>query len=171
MNDSLHQIGSTLASEFSDLPDLAEITRVSLRLVIAATLGALLGFEREGKGKAAGVRTHMLVALGSALFVFIPQQAGIANNDLTRVMQGVIAGVGFLGAGAIIKRSGEGGEGGVSGLTTAAGIWMTAAIGMAAGFGREATAILSTLLALAILSLAPRVIEWFEARSGRGHRD
>ncbi len=114
MNEWLRQIGSTLVSEFSDLRDVAEVTRVALRLLIAATLGALLGFERESRGKATGVRTHMLVAVGSALFVLIPQQAGIANNDLTRVMQGVIAGIGFLGAGAIIKKRGDDD---VSGLT------------------------------------------------------
>ncbi len=161
MNATLQEILRTLAAEFSDLPDAAEITRVSVRLFIAAALGALLGFERESKGKAAGVRTHMLVALGAALFVMIPQQAGVAGPELTRVMQGVIAGIGFLGAGAIIKRKDDEG---VSGLTTAAGIWMTAAIGMAAGMGREATAILSALLALATLSAAPRLLRWLDRR-------
>lgn len=165
MSNLVERIGAMLTAEFSDLHDLVEITRVALRLLIAALLGAALGFERESRGKAAGVRTHMLVAIGAALFVLIPQQAGITNNDLTRVMQGVIAGIGFLGAGAILKRSDtEDADERVSGLTTAASIWMTAAIGMAAGFGREATAVVSTLLALATLTIAPRVLARFAGR-------
>ena len=172
MPDWLRRIGDTIATEFSDLRDVEEITRVALRLTVAAVLGAILGYEREAKGKAAGVRTHMLVAIGAALFVLIPQQAGVASNDLTRVMQGVIAGIGFLGAGAILKRERPGrpdrsadprtNDGAVQGLTTAASIWMTAAIGMAAGFGREATATVSALIAFAVLALAPHVVKRFE---------
>ena len=149
-------ITETLASEFSDLPDAGQVTRIVLRLVIAAILGGVLGYERERQGKAAGVRTHMLVALGAALFVLVPQQAGVSGADMTRVIQGVVAGIGFLGAGAIIK---GGAEESVKGLTTAAGIWLTAAIGIACGLGREATAVLSTLLALAVLEVVPRLVE------------
>ena len=148
------QISDTLVSEFSDLPDAAQVTRIVLRLVIAAALGGVLGYERERQGKAAGVRTHMLVALGAALFVLVPQQAGVSGADMTRVIQGVVAGIGFLGAGSIIKGNDEDT---VKGLTTAAGIWLTAAIGIACGIGREATAVLSALLALAILSLVPHL--------------
>ena len=146
------EIWSTVQSEFSDIPDAAQITRIMLRLLVAALLGGLLGYEREQHGKSAGVRTHMLVAIGAALFVLIPQQAGASSADLTRVLQGLIAGVGFLGAGAIIlgNKQGE-----TRGLTTAAGIWVTAAIGIAAGMGRESTAVLSTLVALFILSAVP----------------
>jgi len=139
----------TIREEFSDLPDAAVVTRITLRLLLAAILGGLLGFEREMKGKAAGLRTHMLVALGAALFVLVPQQAGVSDADLTRVLQGLVTGVGFLGAGTIIKGKGEEE---IKGLTTAAGIWLTAAIGMAAGMGREATAVLSTLLSVMILT-------------------
>jgi putative Mg2+ transporter-C (MgtC) family protein len=146
-------IWTTLMQEFSDLPSAQEITRVSLRLMLAAALGGALGFEREKSGKAAGVRTHMLVALGAALFLLVPQQAGVPNADLTRVMQGLVTGIGFLGAGTILKGNTDGE---VKGLTTAAGIWLTAAIGIAVGMGREATAILSTALALVILALVPR---------------
>jgi len=96
----------------------------------------------------------MLVALGAALFVLVPQQAGVSGADMTRVIQGVVAGIGFLGAGAIIK---GGAEESVKGLTTAAGIWLTAAIGIACGLGREATAVLSALLAFAILALVPHL--------------
>ena len=153
------QVLDTLVSEFSDLPDVAQTTRVLLRLTLAALLGGLLGIEREQKGKAAGVRTHMLVAMGAALFVLLSQQAGLLGADQSRVIQGIIAGIGFLGAGTILKGNDEDK---VKGLTTAAGIWLTAAIGVAAGLGREATAVLSTLLTLVIFSLMPRVVGWLE---------
>jgi putative Mg2+ transporter-C (MgtC) family protein len=159
------QIGQTIASEFSDLPDAEQATRVMLRLVLAALLGGLLGIEREQKGKAAGVRTHMLVAMGAAMFVLVSAQTGMLSADLSRVIQGIVAGVGFLGAGAILKgqiKSHSDDEEQVKGLTTAAGIWLTAAIGVAAGMGREATAVLSTLLALGILALVPRLVRLLE---------
>lgn len=143
------QFAQTAAAEFSDVPDVVQFTRLTLRLLVAALLGGLLGLQRERHGKDAGVRTHMLVALGAALFVLVPQQAGMEANDLSRVIQGVVAGVGFLCAGTILKSSDDQ----VRGLTTAAGIWLTAAIGIAAGLGREMTAALSTVLALAILSM------------------
>jgi putative Mg2+ transporter-C (MgtC) family protein len=92
----------------------------------------------------------MLVALGSALFVLVPLQGGMQMDDMSRVLQGVIAGIGFLGAGAIIKM---GQEPEIRGLTTAASIWLTSAVGIAAGMGRESTAIVSTLFALMILLL------------------
>ena len=147
-------ISDTLISEFSDVPDASQVTRIVLRLVLAALLGGILGYERERQGKAAGVRTHMLVALGAALFVLVPKEAGVSGADMTRVIQGVVAGIGFLGAGAIIK---GGAEESVKGLTTAAGIWLTAAIGIACGLGRESTAVLSALLAFAILALVPHL--------------
>jgi uncharacterized membrane protein YhiD involved in acid resistance len=116
-------------------------------------LGGALGWERERAGKAAGMRTHMLVAMGAAFFVFVPQQSGMSAEGLGRVIQGLVAGIGFLGAGAILKPS-EGDDSQVRGLTTAAGIWFTAAVGVAVGLGREATAVLGTLLALAVLLLS-----------------
>ncbi|ARP85556.1 MgtC/SapB family protein [Bordetella genomosp. 9] len=147
-------IWDTLASEFSDIGDVESYTRVIVRLGVAVLLGGLLGYERERSGKAAGLRTHMLVSLGAALFVLAPLQGGMQVNDLSRVMQGVISGIGFLGAGAIIKlsRAGE-----IKGLTTAASIWLTAAIGIAAGMGKEVVAILSTILALVILGVLRRL--------------
>lgn len=146
------RIWETVRTDLSDLPDAAAATSVMLRLLIAAALGGVLGYEREHKGKAAGLRTHMLVALGAALFILVPQQAGATQEDVSRVIQGIVAGIGFLGAGSIVKGSSEST---VHGLTTAAGIWLTAAIGMTAGMGRELTAILSTVLAWVILSLLP----------------
>ena len=153
--DVWSQVGSAVVAEFSDLPDATELTRVLLRLLMAALLGGLLGMEREHKGKAAGVRTHMLVSMGAALFVLVASQAGMQDAELSRVLQGVIAGIGFLGAGTILKTEQEDK---VRGLTTAAGIWLTAAIGVAAGLGREATAVLSTLLALGVLALVPALV-------------
>lgn len=147
------QIGATLAAEFSDLKDVTEITQLSVRLLLAALLGGILGFEREQRGKAAGIKTHMLVAIGAALFILIPQQAGITDSEMSRVVQGVITGVGFLGAGAILKNTSEQEA---KGLTTAAGIWLTAAIGIATGLGREASAILCTVLALMVLLIMPK---------------
>ncbi len=134
--------------EFSDFSDVAQVTRVVVRLVLAVALGAILGFEREFRGTTAGLRTHMLVALGAALFVLVPLESGMQIGDMGRVLQGVTAGIGFLGAGAIIKlwRARE-----IKGLTTAASIWMAAAIGVCAGMGREATALFSTVLAFCIL--------------------
>jgi putative Mg2+ transporter-C (MgtC) family protein len=150
MNSWMHECWMTVQSEFSDLGDASDITRVVVRLTVAVVLGAMLGYERESVGASAGLRTHMLVSLGSALFVLIPLQAGMPLMDVSRVLQGVTAGVGFLGAGAILKSQSDNQ---ITGLTTAAGVWLTAAIGVAAGMGREGTAVLSALFALVILSL------------------
>lgn len=154
--DWWNDVTAVIASEFSDVPDLAQFVRILVRLLLAAVLGFMLGFEREQHGKAAGVRTHMLVAIGSAMFVLIPQQSGILPADMSRVIQGLVAGVGFLCAGTILKSGRD--EQQVQGLTTAAGLWLTAAIGMACGLGREVTAVLSTLLALVVLGLVPRIV-------------
>ena len=143
-----------LRHEFADVPDAAQVARILVRLALAAAFGGVLGWERERQGKAAGVRTHMLVAMGAALFVLVPAQAGVSPADMTRVIQGVIAGIGFLCAGSIIKGKDEDA---VKGLTTAAGIWLTAAIGITCGLGRETTALLSTLLALAVLAAVPHI--------------
>jgi putative Mg2+ transporter-C (MgtC) family protein len=138
--------------DFSDLPGVTEVTQIVLRLLLAALLGGLLGFQRERAGKAAGLRTHMLVALGAAFFVLIPSQAGMALADLSRVIQGVITGIGFIGVGTILKHQEQ-----IQGLTTAAGLWLTAAVGIAAGIGREASAVLGTVMAFIILSLIPHL--------------
>lgn len=145
---------NTIANELSDLPDPEQATRIVFKLMLAALLGGGLGFEREASGKAAGLRTHMLVAMGATMFLVIAQLVGINAYETSRVIQGVIAGIGFLGAGAILKPSNEA-EGNVKGLTTAAGIWFTAAIGVAVGVGEEAAAIICTCLALIVLTAAP----------------
>jgi putative Mg2+ transporter-C (MgtC) family protein len=144
----------TLHREFSDLADPAALTRVSIRLLLAVLLAGVVGYERELRGTAAGLRTHMMVGLGVALLVAAASESQMDPTDLSRVIQGVLAGIGFLGAGAIIKQD-EKEQ--VKGLTTAASIWTTAAIATAAGLGREATAVLATLLAVAILALLMRL--------------
>lgn len=149
------EIYSTILSEFSDIGDVSTITRITLRLMLAAILGGVLGYERELKARSAGVRTHMLVAVGAALFVIGPSQSGMTPSDLSRVVQGIIQGIGFLGAGAIIVRSAQMK---VEGLTTAANIWSTAGIGVVAGLGLEATAVLSTAIVLIILAVIPHVV-------------
>ncbi len=148
------QIGQALAAEFA-IPDVATLTVVATRLLTAIVLGGALGLERESKGRAAGLKTHILVSVGSALFVLAPLQMGISGADVTRVMQGIVSGIGFLGAGAILKQDREER---VQGLTTAAGIWMTAAIGMAAGMGMQMVALATTVAALAVVSALPRLM-------------
>jgi len=143
----------TLRDELA-LPPASDLTSTCIRLVVAVLLGALLGYDRERQDSAAGLRTHMLVALGAALMVIGAQQSGMDSADMSRVLQGIVAGIGFLGAGAIIKLN-EKEQ--IKGLTTAATIWSTAAIGVAAGLGLAITAAAATLLALAILALLPRV--------------
>lgn len=103
-----------------------------LRLSVAAGLGLVIGLEREKPHRAAGMRTHVLVALGSALFVTSALNAGASMDATTRVIQGVVQGIGFLGAGTILKLSDKAE---VRGLTTAASVWLTAAIGVSAGLG------------------------------------
>ncbi|MFU8863758.1 MAG: MgtC/SapB family protein [Rhodobacterales bacterium] len=149
------EIWTTIVAQFSDVPDIATLTIVTVRLVLAAVLGGILGYERERKARSAGVRTHMLVAVGAALFVIGPLQAGMPMEDMSRVLQGVVQGIGFLGAGAIIVRTARQQ---VEGLTTAANIWATAAIGVIVGLGLEMTALLSTLIVLIILAVVPRVL-------------
>jgi putative Mg2+ transporter-C (MgtC) family protein len=149
--------------EFSDLPDGGQLVRLMVRLVVAALLGGLIGYERKQAGKQAGPRTHMLVAAGSALFVLIPQQAGMALSDLSRVLQGLLAGIGFIGGGAILK-SPE--QGRVQGMTSAAGIWMVAAVGVAVGLGRIASAILSALFAYLVLSFLYRLERKMDVENG-----
>lgn len=149
------EIWTTSVSEFSDIPDLSTMTRIVIRLTLAAILGGIIGYERERKARSAGVRTHMLVAVGAALFVLGPLQSGMQISDLSRVVQGIIQGVGFLGAGAIIIRTGQQK---VEGLTTAANIWATAGIGVVVGLGLEATAVLSAAIVLVILAAVPAIV-------------
>ena len=148
------EIGQALAKEFA-LPDAGTTTVMAVRLLTATVLGGMLGLERESKGRAAGLKTHILVSIGSALFVMAPLLSGIAPGDVTRVMQGIVSGIGFLGAGAIIKLERDER---IEGLTTAAGIWMVSAVGMAAGMGMEVMALATTLIGLAVVNTIPRIM-------------
>jgi len=135
---------------------------IALRLVIAAVLGSAVGFEREIHGHPAGMRTHLLVSLGSAAFtilgVFFFSTPG-TQTDPSRIAAQIVSGIGFLGAGAILKYGTS-----VRGLTTAASLWATAAVGMAAGAGAWLVAIVTTVLV--VLSLGP--LNWLIARMRTG---
>ncbi|MFN2414255.1 MAG: MgtC/SapB family protein [Pyrinomonadaceae bacterium] len=138
----------------SGLGDVRQLVHVLVRLLAATLLGAVIGIQRERAGKPAGLRTHMLVTLGTAVFVLACAGVGMSSDGLSRVIQGIITGIGFIGAGSILKLSEERD---VRGLTTAAGVWMTAAVGVAVGLGSLGVAILSTLFTLIILSFAKRL--------------
>ena len=140
----------SLNLEVLQYPDMAQLARVGIRLGVAASIGWLLGAERGSLGKAAGARTHMLVAFGAALFVMVPAEIGLDEGDLGRVIQGVATGVGFLGAGTILKRTDQHE---ITGLTTAATIWLTAALGLAVGAGLVWIALMSGVCAWIVLSL------------------
>jgi len=131
-----------------------------LRLLLAAGLGAAIGLEREYRQKPAGLRTNILIALGSALFTTLSQQLG-GGVSADRIAAQVVTGIGFLGGGAIL-RSGLT----VHGMTTAATIWVNAAVGMAAGSGHYATATTATAITLAVLALLPPIEGFFERRAG-----
>ena len=148
------------------MPDARQLARIVIRLLVAMLLGAIVGVQREQTGKPAGLRTHMLVALGAALFVLASLEAGMDSADLSRVIQGLATGIGFIGGGAILKLSEERE---IKGLTTAAGVWMTAAMGVAAGLGRIWMALLSALLTWFILAVVGRIEHRISAaRAARG---
>src|SRR5437764_79881 len=146
-----------LAAEFADL-SAVPVTQLVVRLLVAGSVGALLGRERQHRGKPAGFRTHVLVAAGSAAFVAVAQQSGTGGDGVTRVIQGLAAGIGFLGAGCIRKDGDH-----VVGLTTAAGVWLTAAAGVAAGLGRNGSALLVGALGwftLSVLGVLEQRLGW-----------
>jgi putative Mg2+ transporter-C (MgtC) family protein len=147
----------TLSQEFTTgLPDTGTFIRLVVRLGLAAVLGAIVGLDRERMGKPAGLRTHMLVCTGAAPFVMASLESGMAIADVSRVIQGLAAGVGFLGGGAILKLSAERE---ILGLTTAATIWMTAALGVTVGLGRIGLALVAvgfTWGTLSLIGLAER---------------
>ncbi|MGQ9682776.1 MAG: MgtC/SapB family protein [Anaerolineae bacterium] len=141
----------------------------ALRLVIATSLGSVIGLERELTGQQAGLRTHALVALGSALFTVIglgyvqpPLSGSIPAGDPVRIVGALVAGIGFLAGGAILRSGGV-----VQGLTTAASLWATAAIGLAVGSGFELLASFGTLLVLVVL----RGFDWLKERAGLARHD
>jgi putative Mg2+ transporter-C (MgtC) family protein len=136
---------------------------LSIRLVAAGVAGAIIGYERELRGKGAGIRTHVLVALGACLFMIISQHgfAGANRFDAARVAAGVVGGLGFLGGGIIMKNKH------VSGLTTAAGIWVTGAIGLSMGSGMYELAILCVV----IMVLCMEALHFYTIRYGERQVD
>jgi putative Mg2+ transporter-C (MgtC) family protein len=130
------------------LPDAQQLVRVALRLFGALAIGTMIGLQRELTHKPAGLRTHMLVALGTALFIVGAAESGTPAESLSRIIQGLATGIGFLGAGAIMKLTSERE---IHGLTTAAGIWMTAAASAAAALGQVAVALIGTSAGLLTL--------------------
>jgi len=142
---------------------------ISLRILLAAVLGGLVGFEREIRGRTAGFRTHMLVCLGSALFmttsILMSSQYGhMGVVDPSRIAAGVVTGVGFLGAGAVIRFQSF-----VQGLTTAASIWVVAAIGLAVGAGLYKVAVVATVIVVVVLFLS-RLERRLQLKNSKRHK-
>jgi putative Mg2+ transporter-C (MgtC) family protein len=143
-----------------DDPSLISIPALIGRLLLAAALGGLIGLEREIRRKEAGLRTNMLIAMGSALFTLMSiEMAPGPDADPTRIASQIVTGVGFLGGGAILREGAT-----IRGLTTAATIWMNAAIGVAAGGGRYQLAIIATITTLVTLTLLVPVDRWLDGR-------
>ena len=132
------------------LPDGRHLAIVMIRVTAAVILGGILGVQRERAGKPAGLRTHMIVCLGTAVVVLACLASSMDMSGLSRVIQGIVTGIGFIGAGSILKLS-EQRE--IRGLTTAAGLWMTAAIGVAVGLGSLGVALIGTATTFIVLSL------------------
>ena len=136
-------------------------TDLAWRLLLAAGLGAAVGLEREYRQKPAGLRTNILIAVGSALFTILSLQMTQGVGDTSRVAGQIVTGIGFLGGGAIL-RSGDS----IHGMTTAATIWVNAAIGVAAGTGQFVLAAFATALTLVVLAVLPPIELYFERRAG-----
>jgi putative Mg2+ transporter-C (MgtC) family protein len=139
------------------MPDLG----VAWRLLLAAGLGAAIGLEREYRRKPAGLRTNILIAVGSALFTIISLQLASKGGTPDRIAAQVVTGIGFLGGGAILRRGRA-----VQGMTTAATIWMNAAIGMAAGAGESSLAVAATVVTLVVLAVLPPIERFFDRHFG-----
>lgn len=133
------------------IPETRQFIQVVIRLFAAVLLGAIIGLQRERVGKPAGFRTHILVMLGTTVFTLSGSIYGMTTEGISRVLQGIITGIGFIGAGSILKQRDELK---IRGLTTAAGIWMTTAVGAAVGLGFLGLAIIATALLLLILKLS-----------------
>jgi putative Mg2+ transporter-C (MgtC) family protein len=135
------------------------------RLLLAAGLGAALGLEREYRQKPAGLRTNILIAVGSALFTILSLEMTKGVGDTSRVAGQIVTGIGFLGGGAIMRNRNT-----VHGMTTAATIWVNAAIGIAAGAGQASLATFTAGLTLIVLVVLPPIEAYFERRAGWADR-
>ena len=143
--------------------DTSDTLTLILRLVLAAFLGGLIGAEREYRAKVAGTRTHMLVAIGAALMLIVSRSGFDSRGDPSRVAAQIVSGIGFIGAGAIMVQRHA-----VHGLTTAAGIWVAAGIGMAIAAGLYAVGIASTVLSLIGLEVLGFIFPSHRAGSASG---
>lgn len=166
--DEGHRFGEAAAS----WGDQLEVVGL---IAVAGALGALIGVERELANKSAGLRTHALVAAGAALAAAVGEillttasEADAVSGDPVRALHAVLTGIGFLGAGAIIRHRGEGS---VEGLTTAASLWLAASVGVATGLGLWIVAAGATVLALVVLSVVRRIDRWVDRRTHPGRPD
>jgi putative Mg2+ transporter-C (MgtC) family protein len=158
-------LAQAVAAEFRIEMQAFSLQTALIRLLLAATLGAAIGAEREMHAQTAGLRTHILVAMAACLFTLVAYEIMASEvegaiglqTDPLRLIEAVTAGVAFLAAGSIITAHGQ-----VKGLTTGAGMWMAGAIGLACGSGRAALAIMATVLALLVLWLLQRVSAWLD---------
>ena len=148
-------------------PSLSDAELVT-RLLTAALLGAVIGFERELRQKSAGLRTNILIAIGSALFTLMSYEfaAGVQGADPGRLAAQIVTGIGFLGAGAIIRR-----DGGVQGLTTAATVWVNAAVGVAAGGGEYRLAVIATIVTVVVLLMLTPIERAIDRRFASPNKD
>jgi len=133
------------------MPPLSD-TELIRRLLTAALLGACLGFERQSRQKSAGLRTNILISIGSALFTLMSYEIAGPGGDPGRIAAQIVTGIGFLGAGAIMRT-----DAGIQGLTTAATVWVNAAVGVAAGGGKYHLAFIATAITLVALMILPAV--------------
>lgn len=156
---SMEVVGVELFVGF--VPSWEKVVETAFRMIAAVLLGAIIGVQRELVGKAAGLRTHALVTLAAAVFTIIPLESGMSLEDVSRVIQGVATGIGFIGAGVILKRRDELE---VVGLTTAASIWAATAVGVGIGLGHVIMAAIAVGLTLVVLTTLTWVDRWI-ARS------
>ncbi len=133
----------------SGLPDQKQLAQSVIRLLAAVVLGGIIGIQRERANKPAGLRTHILVTLGTCLIVLACTAFGMNSDGLSRVIQGIVTGIGFVGAGSILKINEDRD---VQGLTTATSVWIAAGIGVAVGLGTLGLAIIGTAVALIVLA-------------------
>jgi putative Mg2+ transporter-C (MgtC) family protein len=160
--------GSAFSEISQSIPSAPHMVRILIRLLVALVVGALVGLQRELTHKPAGLRTHMLLALGTAFIIVSADEAGMSKSDISRVVQGLVTGIGFLGGGAILKLAAEHE---IHGLTTAAGLWVTATAGAAAGLGQLALAILGVCLGLIVLAAFVKIEKRLDHRASRDAAD
>jgi putative Mg2+ transporter-C (MgtC) family protein len=154
METILKSISVAIRDDFQGFWNAEQLTHLVLRVGIACIAGAIVGYQRERFGKAAGLRTHMLITAGTSLFVVICYLEQMDHRDLSRVLQGIITGIGFLGGGVILKLEKDQE---IKGLTSAAAVWYVAALGIASGLGQLTLALLGAIVGFLILELLGRM--------------